>query len=151
MMAESGQPLIVRLMEHVEVTDTCWNWIGHKINGGYGRISVNHKNKLAHRTSYELLIGKIPDGLVINHICRNRGCINPEHLEPVTQKENVRQGLTGFKTGLKNRAKTQCPKGHKYTPDNLVKTNRRSCRTCHNVNQRARRTKAKANRVKTQV
>ena len=143
-MAEYGQPLIVRLMEKVEVTDTCWNWTGAKSRDGYGQFGIDGKSKRAHRASYELFKGKIPKGLVIHHQCSNTFCINPAHLEAVTQKVNIQVGLTGNY----NIIKTQCPQGHEYTPDNLCKQsggrNWRQCRTCRNSQKRIAREKLKA-------
>ncbi len=69
----------------------CWHWTGAKTDKGYGRFYLNG-NKHAHRISYELLIGPIPNGLVIDHLCRNPSCVNPAHLEPVTHVENVKRG-----------------------------------------------------------
>ena len=130
----------------IDKSGICWEWTGSKNNGGYGLFGLNYKMRSAHRVSYEIKWGKIPDGLVINHMCRNRGCVNPDHLEVVTQKVNVQKGLAGFKTGLKNRAKTHCPQNHEYTPDNLTKqnNNKRNCKACNNDRIRARRARNKA-------
>lgn len=74
----------------VEVTATgCWRWLGHCLSSGYGRVGA--RGILAHRLAYEELVGPIPDGLEIDHLCRNRGCVNPAHLEPVTHVENLRR------------------------------------------------------------
>ena len=80
----------------------------------------------AHRVVYEALVGPIPDGLWIDHLCRNRSCVNPDHLEPVTPKENIRRGVKS------KRNWTACPKGHTYTPDNTYwrPTGQRRCRDC---------------------
>lgn len=78
-----------RFWSKVVKTEDCWEWTGAKTGAGYGHVLLNYKNVYAHRLSYELLVGPIPEGLVIDHVCRNRGCINPEHLEPVTPRENV--------------------------------------------------------------
>jgi hypothetical protein len=86
----------------------------------YGR---NGPNVSIHRYIYELFSGPIPVGLVLDHLCRVRHCVNPEHLEPVTIAENVRRGLKG-------RMVTHCPKGHEYTPENTYTYNRRECRRC---------------------
>lgn len=115
----------------------CWEWQAVKTNGGYGHIHVGGPvKKLAHRVSYELFIGHIPEGLTIDHLCRNRGCCNPRHLEPVTHRENMRRSpLAGKVVGqiwrAKQAAKTQCPKGHPYSGDNLLMDGgSRKCRTC---------------------
>lgn len=90
-----GLPIAERLMAYVERTDAgCWRWTGRLSSAGYGETSgERHGVKvLAHRVSYETFVGPIPDGLHIDHLCRNRACINPEHLEPVTLQENLRRG-----------------------------------------------------------
>lgn len=81
----------------------CWNWSGSHTPKGYGRISVSGKAAYTHRESYQLHVGPIPAGLHIDHLCRNRGCFNPDHLEAVTPGENIRRGLTGHH--MKNRQK----------------------------------------------
>jgi hypothetical protein len=81
-----------RFWEKVDKTDTCWLWTGSSDRLGYGRFSTWPSVTLAHRFAYELLAGPIPDGLVIDHLCRTPSCVNPDHLEPVTQRENLRRG-----------------------------------------------------------
>ena len=88
---------------------TCWYWAGALVDG-YGSLSVHGRMKRAHRLYYELLIGKIPDGLELDHICRERSCVNPSHLEPVTSRENVlRSPLT---LNSKYLGRTHCKYGH---------------------------------------
>jgi HNH endonuclease len=106
---------------------SCWEWTGTVDSGGYAQISVNSTTRLAHRLSYELFKGPIPQGLDLDHLCRNLRCINPDHLEPVTAKENV------HRSPIHNASKTHCPKGHEYTPDNIYWDSRhhgRKCRAC---------------------
>jgi hypothetical protein len=112
-----------------EALSGCWLWAGEWNDGGYGRLWIRGKNHQAHRLSYELHKGPIPDGLTIDHLCRVRCCVNPDHLEPVTMRENTLRG-TG-PTAL-NVLKTSCPAGHLYTPDNtrIDARGRRSCREC---------------------
>lgn len=70
----------------------CWVWTGNLNDSGYGRINVAGRPMRAHRVSYRLFVGLIPDGLTLDHTCRRRACINPQHLEPVTMQENLRRG-----------------------------------------------------------
>lgn len=107
----------------------CWEWLGRKDRQGYGRFNANGKCHSAHRSSYELFIGRIDKGLEIDHLCRVTGCINPEHLEAVTKKENT---LRGISFAAINSRKTKCPKGHPLSGDNLkFRTYGRECKTCH--------------------
>lgn len=82
----------------VNIDTGCWEWQREKNNKGYGRLRINGKKVSSHRHYYELHAGPIPDGLELDHKCRNRGCCNPEHLEIVTHKENVRRGLSAKMT-----------------------------------------------------
>lgn len=81
---------IVRFKAKIEVTDNgCWKWLGYINPSGYGYFSVRHKLIYAHRWSYEYFVGEIPEGYQIDHLCLNKHCVNPEHLEAVTQSENT--------------------------------------------------------------
>jgi len=110
----------------------CWVWNGCKMRNGYGQLGVGGKHYAAHRFAYENLVGPIPEGLDLDHLCRNRACANPSHLQPVTRSENLKRGV-GF--GRWNTLKTHCPHGHEYSQDNthVSKTNRRLCRACARV------------------
>jgi DNA-directed RNA polymerase subunit RPC12/RpoP len=77
--------------QQVEKTDTCWNWTHSAGHHGYGRLWIGTRTVLAHRMAYDLVVGPIPDGLTIDHLCRNARCVNPAHLEAVDQQENVRR------------------------------------------------------------
>jgi hypothetical protein len=136
-----AMPAAERMWQHVEKTDGCWEWRGSKHPNGYGRIktvivgqpTVNH---LVHRLAYESLRGPIPSGLVLDHLCRNRGCVNPAHMEPVSNRENILRSPTCF--SAVNARKTHCPKGHPLSGDNLAPEHLpgRVCKTCRNDRQR---------------
>lgn len=90
----SKNNLLDRIFEKVDKTDTCWNWTG-ATRTGYGRVRKGKRGEgvlTAHKVVYETLIGKVPTGLVLDHLCRNRVCVNPEYLEVVTYKENLKRG-----------------------------------------------------------
>jgi hypothetical protein len=117
----------------------CWLWLGKLDKDGYGTLGVNYAMKKAHRASYEFARGPIPPGLHIDHLCRVRCCVNPDHLEPVTCRENLMRGK-----GLAaiNHAKTHCVHGHEFTPDNTYfhRSRRgRICKTCIYARKRAYR------------
>lgn len=108
--------------------DVCWEWLRYRTPAGYGQFGVDGKLVLAHRYSYELLIGPIPNGLTLDHLCRNRGCVNPFHLEAVTLKVNC---LRGISPSANNARKSLCPQGHPYSEENTyLSKNGRQCRIC---------------------
>lgn len=116
----------------------CWIWQGETIESGYGRVRVGGKKQLVHRVVFEYFNGMIPEGLVIDHLCRTQLCVNPSHLEPVTQAENVRRGYVA--RGLPS----ECKNGHLYTEENTYKhSGKRICRTCNNAASRLYRSKRK--------
>jgi hypothetical protein len=115
----------------------CWLWVGATSPSAsgkhpYGIFTKDGKLRMAHRVSYEMAIGLIPDGLQLDHLCRMTLCVNPAHLEPVTPKENIRRGRTAEAARNTQLSKTHCPHGHEYSGDNLyIKPNgRRECRQC---------------------
>lgn len=120
----------VRFWKFVGPTDAngCWPWIGILNFGGYGQFWYDNKQGMAHKYSYRLHHGHIDESLTIDHLCRNRRCVNPTHLEQVSMRENR---LRGESPTAINYRKTHCPKGHEYTPENTcVVAGKRHCRTC---------------------
>lgn len=105
--------------------DGCWYWIGAHDGRRYGQIQVKGTRRVirAYRFGYERFVGPIPEGMNLDHLCRNHACVNPAHLEPVTHRENMRRGVKGILT-------THCPHGHEYTPENTYREARRGKRYC---------------------
>lgn len=142
------KPLAARFISKVLIglDDGCWQWTGFVDKAGYGRIRGPGGRKgeslYAHRVSYELVNGPVPAVMELDHLCRNRGCVNPAHLEPVIHQVNV---LRGVGPSARNAQVTHCPKGHEYTPENTgVKGGGRYCRICSRIN--AKNQKAKRRR-----
>lgn len=126
----------------------CWNFQGALNNHGYGYVgSGGHQGRklYVHRATFEFFVDEIPSGLVLDHLCRNPKCCNPWHLEPVTQRENLRRGR-GF-AGL-NAQKDACPQGHPYVPGNInwSKDGYRACLECKKLGQREYRARKRAER-----
>lgn len=110
----------------------CWLWLQHLNSWGYGTIRVGNKTAYAHRVSYEMKKGKIPEGMTIDHLCRVTSCVNPDHLEVVTNKENLRRGLS---PSAINKRKTVCNRGHEINSENTYITAKghRLCRKCNAI------------------
>lgn len=124
-----------RFWTHVDKTDTCWLWTGAVAGGDYGRFALTaHHMVQAHRWSYEQWHGPLPDGLVLDHLCRVHRCVNPAHLEPVANRENI---LRGVGLSAINRQKTHCKRGHEFTVANTqVWAGQRRCRRCGTLSKR---------------
>ena len=126
-----------RFWDKVEFTTDCWEWKAGKDPKGYGLIFNKGRHYGAHRISYQIHKGEIPDGLQIDHLCRNPSCVNPEHLEAVTQKENLMRGETGCHKNHFNGKKLICKNGHSFSRDNVIYyKNRRKCRECGRIRAR---------------
>ncbi len=139
-MAQFAKTLTERIKSRVRLSkNDCWEWQGYLTPTGYGQLSVGSRTDdsrvtvHAHRASYEAFVGKLIDGMHIDHLCKNRACVNPAHLEQVTPKENIHRSDAVYK---KAHLITECPKGHKYTESNTYfRTTRaggvgRQCKTC---------------------
>ncbi|KKL53690.1 hypothetical protein LCGC14_2272920 [marine sediment metagenome] len=120
----------------------CTVWRRYRTPSGYGLIAVGRKSRRAHKVAYELAKGPVPEGLELDHLCRNRACIDPEHLEAVTHRVNVLRGVSPSAVSAR---KTECIRGHEFTEANTLWTSdgRRDCRACHNARSRARRAAAR--------
>jgi hypothetical protein len=113
----------------------CWLWTGGVTEQGYGLLTLPDRRYRAHRVSHWIYKGPIPEGLVLDHLCRNPFCVNPDHLEAVTERINIMRG-TGVTA--RNRQKTHCRNGHPYSPENTRVTPKgaRFCRICDREHNR---------------
>ncbi len=129
------RPVAERFWAKVELTEDCWVWTGH-LRRGYGTLMQDGRDGSAHRFAYESFVGPIPEGLEIDHLCRNRACVNPAHMEPVSRRENI---LRGEGTAAKNARKTHCKRGHALSGENvyLYRGTMRHCRECNRERGRA--------------
>lgn len=124
----------------INPTTGCWEWAASINNQGYGTIRVAYRLQLAHRFAYERFVGPIPDGLVLDHLCKNTKCCNPEHLQVVTQQINI---LRGDSPAALHARTTHCPRGHEYNAENtILRRGKRECRECKRARDAARRAAA---------
>lgn len=129
-------PDFSRFRGFFEISESgCWIWTASTYSVGYGRFSIGGRWVIAHRWCYERLRGPVAGDRDLDHLCRVRLCVNPWHLEPVTRRENLLRGET---IPALNAAKTHCPEGHAYTPENTrLYRGMRYCRECNRVRNRA--------------
>jgi len=149
---------LVRFLENISVNDQtgCWDWIGSCQPSGYGQLNLQREDgaarpELAHRISYRVFRGPIPTNInrpTIDHLCRNRKCVNPEHLETVSNRENI---LRGTAPSAMYARRTHCNYGHEYTENNLARrSNRRvrECKICKSNSQKKYKRNKKAKAVR---
>ncbi len=130
-----------RFWDRVDASGDCWEWTAGCFDTGYGAFAAQYddgyKPRGAHRVAWRLLVGPIPHDLTIDHLCRNRACVNPDHMELVTRGEN---SVRGYGPTAKNRRKTRCKRGHPFDEENTYITPQgwRQCRECHRAKMRRR-------------
>lgn len=131
-----------RFFDKVDTSGDCWEWTGAKRPTGYGNFYYGGRVMGAYRASYLINVGEIPDGFEVDHLCRNRGCVNPAHLEAVDKKTNMHRS-DSF-SGV-NARKTHCLNGHEFSQENtrIKSGSKRSCRTCERERLRVYRSRGK--------
>lgn len=130
-----GETALDRLVKNIEPAGDCWHWTSHIAENGYGKTGRGW----AHRLVYEELVGPIPEGLDLDHLCRVRRCVNPDHLEPVTRSVNLSRSPL---MGNGNKPKPECKRGHVRTDENTYQRpngNSRECRICMRDSERRRK------------
>jgi hypothetical protein len=141
---------IERFWSKVERSEGCWSWSGsHFKTTSYALFNLKMPDgvwrpTVAHRAAYTIVVGPIPEGLVIDHLCRNRACVNPAHMEAVTRGENV---LRGEGPSALEARQTECKRGHPFSEENTYRkpgTNKRECRVCQRAREATRRPRRKS-------
>ena len=121
------------VVDSIEVGD-CWIWKGSLVSGGYGQTRIDNQVWMVHRLMWSVLIGDIPDGMTLDHVCRERACCNPDHMQVVDQYTNT---MRGYGSPARNARKTRCLNGHQFDEANtyLNPRGQRACRACHRDRQ----------------
>lgn len=123
--------LLDRIADRFLITNDCWQWIANTNGGGYGQVSFRDRNRMAHRVIYELLVGPVADDMTPDHLCRNRGCVRPDHLEIVPLRVNI-------KRAREDNPRLTCTNGHPLSGENYIRDGaKHKCRTCKNNRQRS--------------
>lgn len=132
-----------RFWSKVDTSGDCWEWTASRSPLGYGQYAIQRKPRGAHRVAWEMLVGEIPDGFELDHLCRNRACVNPDHMQVVSHRENT---LRGHGPSATNARKTKCCNGHDFDETNTYITPKgaRQCRACVREAGRRYRLKQKA-------
>lgn len=139
------QLLAERFWSKVRIGPGCWEWTASRWRNGYGQFGMKGTMRAAHRVAYELSIGPIPEDLEIDHLCRNRGCMNPAHMEPVPHSVNLARSSVAEVTRARHAAQTHCKHGHLYDDANTaINRGRRACRACDRDRATARRARTVA-------
>jgi len=127
---DKSREIVDRIMSRViQIPESgCWIWEGATFYG-YGQVTINNKTRRVHRLMYEIEHGPIPPGLVCDHLCRVRCCVNPHHIELVTDRENLGRGIASSSHAIRTNT---CKHGHAFTPENtLIRKGFRECHTCY--------------------
>lgn len=136
-----------RIFGRIDASGPCWEWLGFRNDRGYGVMTFQRVSRYVHRRVWELLVGPVPQGLELDHLCRNHACCNPDHLEPVTHAENVRRGASAAVAVdvLRRRyesPKKFCKRGHVLDDEAYVHDGRRQCRACRRITAAQRKAAA---------
>ncbi len=133
-----------RFWSKVDAAGDCWLWTARCDRQGYGTFKWNGQWHFAHRIAYEMLVGPIPPNMTLDHLCRTHNCINPDHLQVTTLRENI---LRGYGLSAQRARRTHCPQGHPYDAGNTYTWRcMRQCRTCNRLRQQIRRQGQKPSR-----